>query len=791
MPQVSPTLALRNLTLLLVLSLVAGVLAAGIALPAVGAAGLVGKAGADSFESLPANLATPPLPERSRMLDNDGHEIASFYDEYRITVPLSQVAPIMRRSLIAIEDYRFYQHGPLDFKGTLRALAQNQSGSSTQGGSTLTQQYVKLVQVEQANSPDEVRKVTNRQGITGYARKLQELRYATTMEKKYSKDQILERYLNIAYFGSGAYGVEAAARHYFGTTSSKLTLTQSALIAGLVRSPYAYDPTVHPKTALNRRNTVLQRMADTHVITQAQADQAKKTGLGLKLQSMPNGCAQAGSKEGFFCEYAAKEILSNTAFGKTYKDRLNALYRGGLTIRTTLDPKTQKAADKSMRHWVYKSDHTVGSMVMIQPGTGKVRAISISRDFTTSRHAKGGQLNFNTAVDHAHGGGSGAQFGSNAKAFTLAAALNDGIPLGYEINAPGSISNLSGFQTCDGESISYPHVGNSDGESEHGVMNLVDGTVKSVNTFFVELEHKVGLCKTWKMTKKLGMVRSDGKPLGEYPSLTLGSDEVDPLHVSAAYAAFAAQGKYCHPDPFEYVLDANGKRVAGLQPHCSQAMKTGAANAVAKAMEGVLTRGTAKGNGIGRPAAGKTGTTNKNQAGWFTGYTPDLAASISLYDPRGAESHPLKGARVGPRVLSGFGADAAPIWKQAMKDALEGTPKTPFGQPSADLNRAVHLNVNLPDVKGMDPNAASKKLSDAGFTPTVAPGQVGSDQPAGKVAYTDPGGGSSVLANSGVTIYVSNGQGGKPSGKPTSKPTSRPTGHGKKRCPPLCHKPGG
>ncbi|HEX6446727.1 MAG TPA: transglycosylase domain-containing protein [Streptosporangiales bacterium] len=768
------------------LSLVAGVLTAGIALPAVGAAGLVGKAGADSFESLPANLATPPLPERSRMLDKDGHEIASFYDEYRINVPLSQVAPIMRRALVAIEDYRFYQHGPLDFKGTLRALAQNQSGGSTQGGSTLTQQYVKLVQVEQANSPEEVRKVTNRQGITGYARKLQELRYATTMEKKYSKDEILQRYLNIAYFGSGAYGVEAAARHYFSTTSSKLTLTQAALIAGLVRSPYAYDPTVHPKTALNRRNTVLQRMADTGAITQTQADQAKKTGLDLHLQSMPNGCAQAGTREGFFCEYVAKEILTNPAFGKTYKDRLDALYRGGLTIRTTLDPKTQKAADKSMRHWVYKRDDIVGSMVMIQPGTGKVRAMSVSRDFTTRRHAKKGQLNFNTAVDRAHGGGTGAQFGSNAKAFTLAAALNDGIPLGYEINAPGSISNLAGFKTCDGTYISYPHVGNAAGESEHGVMNLIQGTVKSVNTFFVELEHKVGLCKTWKMTRKLGMIRSDGKPLGQFPSLTLGADEVDPLHVAAAYAAFAAEGKYCKPDPFEYVLDSTGKRVPGLETHCSQAMKKGAGNAVAKAMEGVLTTGTAAGNGIGRPAAGKTGTTNNNQAGWFTGYTPDLAASVSLYDPRGAESHPLRGAHVGPRTLSGFGADAAPIWRQAMIDALKGTPKTQFGNTPADLNRSVHLNVNLPDVKGMDPNAASKKLSDAGFKATIAPGQVGSDQPAGKVAYTDPSGGSQVLPNTAVTIYVSNGQGQGPSATPSGKPTRKgPPGH-KKPCWPFC-----
>src|SRR5690606_30553068 len=263
------------------MSLVAGVLVAGIALPVVGGVGLVGKAGADSFESLPSNLATPPLPQRSRILDKNGKELASFYTEYRVNVPLEKVAPIMRKAIIAIEDYRFYEHGSLDFKGTLRALAQNQAGGSTQGGSTLTQQYVKQVQVEQAKSPEEVKKVITRSGAEGYGRKLQELRYAVTMEKKYSKDEILERYLNIAYFGDGAYGIEAAAQHFFSTSAAELTLPQAALLAGLVRSPYAYDPTKHPTVAKNRRTTVLQRTADTGAISQAEADKEKKAPPGL------------------------------------------------------------------------------------------------------------------------------------------------------------------------------------------------------------------------------------------------------------------------------------------------------------------------------------------------------------------------------------------------------------------------------------------------------------------------------------------------------------------------------
>ncbi|MQA79470.1 MAG: PASTA domain-containing protein [Streptosporangiales bacterium] len=772
----APIHILRNLALLVVLSLVAGILVAGIALPAVGGAGLVGKAGADSFESLPSELATPPLPERSRILDRRGNEIATYYREYRVNVPLEKVAPIMRKAIVAIEDYRFYEHGSLDFKGTLRALARNQAGGSTQGGSTLTQQYVKQVQVEQAKSPDEVQKVTNREGAEGYGRKLQELRYAVTMEKKYSKDEILERYLNIIYFGDGAYGVEAAAQHYFSTSASKLTLTQASMLAGLVRSPYAYDPTKHATTAKARRNTVLQRMGETGAISMAEAAKAQKEYLELKVTEFPNSCGQAGKYNGFFCEYVAQEILGNPAFGKTRTDRYNLLVGGGLTIRTSLDPKVQRSAIKAMRNNVSKKSPIAGSLVTVQPGTGKVRAMVVSRDFTTAGKAKKGQLNFNTAVDRAHGGGNGAQFGSNAKAFTLAAALQDGIPLGYEINAPGSIHNLGGFKDCQGRPNFYPSVFNADGEGGGGgVLDLPRGTMKSVNTFFVLLEHRVGLCKTWKMTRSLGMIRSDGTPMKQYPSLTLGSDEVDPLHVSAAYAAFAAKGKYCRPTPFEYVLDTNGKKLPGIGPECKQALSAGAANAVAYAMKNVFSSGgTAAGLGIGRQAYGKTGTTNDGAAGWFTGYTPELATSVSLASPKGAAAQRLRGADLGPRTASGFGKDAAPIWQQTMQRALKGVEPSQVPMPPPNLMRSVHVQVELPDVKGMPVAAATDLLKKKGFEPVVDPTPVDSTEAKGTVARTEPGGGQA-RPGSKVTLFVSKGPpGATPTARPSTWPTKKP-----------------
>jgi membrane peptidoglycan carboxypeptidase len=255
--------ALTHLALFLGVSVLAGVLAAGLVLPVLGSMGLVAKSSADGFDSLPTELKTPPLPERSRLLAADGSLIANFYFENRVSVPLSQVSPLIRQAVVAIEDSRFYEHGGIDLRGTMRAFINNQQGSDVQGGSTLTQQYVKQVLLESAqNIQDRDKRIEAQKAATeqSYSRKLRELRYAVSMEEKYTKDQILERYLNIAYFGAGAYGVEAAAHHYFNTDAKKVTLSQAAMLAGIVQQPTAFDPTRNPDRALERRNGVLTRM---------------------------------------------------------------------------------------------------------------------------------------------------------------------------------------------------------------------------------------------------------------------------------------------------------------------------------------------------------------------------------------------------------------------------------------------------------------------------------------------------------------------------------------------------
>jgi membrane peptidoglycan carboxypeptidase len=386
---------------------VAGVLAALIAFSTLGMLGVSARDGADWFQSVPADIRTPPVPQRSVILAADGSKIATFYYENRVDVPLDKVAPVMRKAILAIEDNRFYEHGGLDVKGTLRALASNvAAGEVTQGGSGITQQYVKNLLIETATS-DEQRDAAR---ATTPARKLRELRLAVAMEKRYTKDQILERYLNIAYFGSGAYGIEAAARHYFGRSAATLTLPQAALLAGVVRYPYAYDPTVHPETAIERRNTVLNRMAELHWASKADVSAAERTPLNLDVTSTPNGCVESSAP--FFCDYVQREILTNPIFGATASARKLLLQRGGLTIRTTLDPRMQRAAQHAVDHYVPQknSSHKAAAEVLVQPGTGAVKAMAVDRALGPSE--KVGKTWVNFAADGDHGTSLGMQAGS-------------------------------------------------------------------------------------------------------------------------------------------------------------------------------------------------------------------------------------------------------------------------------------------------------------------------------------------------------------------------------------------
>ncbi|MFI9844919.1 transglycosylase domain-containing protein [Nonomuraea sp. NPDC051941] len=672
----NPVLAILRL---IIAGSVAGVLAAAVALPAIGGAGISTKSAVESLNLKPEELDEPPLPERTILKDANGKQFAQFYFENRQSVRLDQVAPIMQTALIAIEDFRFYQHGPIDVEGTARALVKNLSGGGVmQGGSSITQQYVKQVLVNKAETPEEQAAAI----APTLSRKLSELRNAMAIEKKYSKNQILEKYLNIAYFGAGAHGIQAAARRFFDKPASELSLVESATLAGAVQNPARTDPSVGPESRarlLQRRNIVLDRMAEIGKISRQEADEAKAKKLGWKNIKAPGGCE--ASKYPYFCLYVQYEILNNEDFGKNQDERKKLLQRGGLTIKTTIDPKMQAAADKAIKKYVSKKDKPVASQAMVVPGTGEIKAMAASRKFGGSK--KKNEMSYNIVADAAHGGGRGFQQGSTAKVYTLATALEEGLKYGDGFPAPAGYQagGYSTFKNCKGENVGDPsHTVNNSSEGGAGFKTLQTGTWGSVNTFFLKLEEKVGLCSVVKMAKKLGVKRADGQKLSEVETFTLGVNEVDPVTIASSYAVFASRGQYCKPLAITEIKDRNGK-AKQYKPKCSQVLEEEVADAVSGILSGVFTKGTmTEVGGIGRDAAGKTGTTDNYASAWFAGYTPNMSSAVSLGDPRGTRGNELIGVTIGGRYYSYvYGASiSGRIWKDAMLTALKGVEAAEF-----------------------------------------------------------------------------------------------------------------
>jgi membrane peptidoglycan carboxypeptidase len=664
-------------------SVLAGVVLAGIALPAAGALGLSAKGTAAGFADLPGELKAPPLSQASKILDANGGLIATVYSRDRTVVPITQMSPNILSAIVAIEDSRYYQHGALDLKGILRALSNNGSGGSTQGASTLTQQYVKNVFVEEAgDDPTKVAQAT--QQTVG--RKIKEMKYAIQVEKELGKKKILENYLNITFFGEQAYGVEAAAERYFSTHAKDLSLTQAALLAGMVQSPSRYDPLNDPQEALTRRNTVLARMAQLKDITPAQAAAAEKQPLGLRVSSPKNGCITAVNGAGFFCDYVRETFLQNATFGKTKEDRAKLWNTGGLTIRTTLDPKAQVGVLQGISKHVYKSDPVAAAAALVEPGTGKIVAMGQSKPYGFGKN----ETQINYSVNANMGGGQGFQNGSTFKPITAAAALEAGYKPAQSEASPNTMV-YPDVTTCSGATLhGHDETGNED-PSEKGPYMMPEALKKSINTYFLQLESQVGLCPIVNMASKLGLVRADGKPMQQIASLTLGTNEVSPLNVAAAYAAFANRGVYCTPVAVQKVTTNTGKNLPVPKSICSQAMSQNTADTINTMLKGVVDDGTGAAANLddGRDTAGKTGTTDDRWAAWFAGYTPNMAAAVWMGDPVRDPKHPHKMENItigGHYYDKVYGADGpAPIWKDAVAAALVGKPVLSFVTVPLDL----------------------------------------------------------------------------------------------------------
>ncbi|MFF1884092.1 transglycosylase domain-containing protein [Pseudarthrobacter sp. NPDC058196] len=693
-------------------SILCGVLVASLVVPAVAAAGLGVSSSIGFFDSLPAELTVQPPSQATKVLTADGQPIATLYAENRVRVPLDQMSPFIRDAIISIEDSRFYEHAGVDPQGILRALFSNLTKGGEQGASTITQQYVTNVLNEAQLSQDRPDAVVL-SGQKNLGDKLREMKLAIALEKKYTKDQILEGYLNIVFFSSNAYGIEAAARYFFSTTAKDLTLPQAALLAGLVNSPTFYNPASHPDNSAVRRNQVLSEMLRLRKITRAQHDEAVAAPIELKITPQEQGCANAAMAP-YFCDYVSHLILNNPAFGQGGAERERRLYRGGLTIVTTLDSRLQAAAQSQVDGTAGANpDRWAASLVTIQPGTGKILAMAQNTVFLPQPGKFDTNLNFNVDARDARGndlnGAGGFQPGSTMKPFTFAEWLNEGKALTAVVDASRRVYPLDfpWKDSCGKVLGAYdtaqnnPTLGAADDlqNAEDGFyrpMPVNYGLYNSINTATFASAAQLDFCGIQKMVDSVGLHSGlDSAPVNMHQlGNLLGGTGVAPLTLANAFATFATEGRYCSPIALVEVRDAAGANLPVQAPDCHDAVKPDVARGVNSVLQDVLKRGS--GVWINPkvqdrfPAAAKTGTSNNNGSTWVVGYTTGLVTASFFGDALGGQKRAGQNVTINGTFypsLDGY-MIAGPQWANYMLKVAALYPAAPFAPPPASMTGA-------------------------------------------------------------------------------------------------------
>ncbi|MGO4237283.1 transglycosylase domain-containing protein [Pseudarthrobacter sp. YAF2] len=690
-------------------SILCGVLAASLVVPAVAAAGLGVSSSIGFFDNLPAELTVQPPSQATKILTADGQQIATLYAENRVRVPLDQMSPFIKDAIISIEDSRFYEHAGVDPQGILRALFSNVTKGSEQGASTITQQYVTNILNEAELSQDRPDAVVL-SGQKNLGDKLREMKLAIALDKKYTKDQILEGYLNIVFFSSNAYGIEAAARYFFSTTAKDLTLPQAALLAGLVNSPTFYNPATNPDKSVVRRNQVLAQMLRLGKITQAQHDEAVATPIELKITPQEQGCANAAMAP-YFCDYISHLVLENPAFGQSEADRERRLYRGGLTIVTTLDSRLQAAAQAQVDGTAGPNpDRWAASLVTIQPGTGKILAMAQNTVFLPQPGKFDTNLNFNVDAKDAQGndlnGAGGFQPGSTMKPFTFAEWLNEGKALTAVVDASRRVYPLDfpWKDSCGKVLGAYdsaqnnPTLGAADDlqNAEDGFyrpMPVNYGLYNSINTATFASAAQLDFCGIQKMIDSVGLhsgLDSTSVNMHQLGNL-LGGTGVAPLTLANAFATFATEGRYCTPIALVEITDAAGAKLPAQAPDCHDAVKPDVARGVNSVLQDVLKRGS--GVWINPkvqdkfPTAAKTGTSNNNGSTWVVGYTTGLVTASFFGDALGGQKRSGQNVTINGTFypsLDGY-MIAGPQWANYMLKVAALYPAAPFAPPPASM----------------------------------------------------------------------------------------------------------
>lgn len=665
---VRPAQLLALLMAFLSVSALMGVVGAGMLVPVAGPTALVAKSVPSVFNELPGDLQTVAPAEESQLLDSSGAVIAHFYDKQRIVVPSANIADVMKKAIIAIEDKRFYEHNGVDATGIARALVSNLGDSGRQGASTITQQYVRNSLAERGYLEGDADQVSAATEQTT-ERKLREMKYALALEKSQSKDEILTGYLNIAPFGPITYGVEAASQRYYSKSASELNYLESALLAGLVQSPVQYDPLMHPEAAQERRDTVLATMLDQSVITQEEYDE----GIATTVDSMLNptvsseGCSGAPSEQAYFCDYVLTQFLEDSTFGSTRMERERLLKTQGITIRTTMDPTKQSAAYSSLTSAIPVGDASGlnDALVSLDPRSGKVLAMAQN----TTYGIEAGQTMANYSAD------GNFQVGSTFKVFTLLQWFKEGHSA-YETVGSSNTFYPNGAFKCDGRSIVTEGYQVNDLAGKTGSMNVVRATGQSVNQAFVNMASRVDFCSIFETAYDMG-ITEDGEVPSPFPANILGSVSGSPLQMASVFATIANSGQQCRPQSIESVTDRNENVLKEFSADCKQVIPAEVANktaALLTASAGQYYTSTRLGDG--RPFAAKSGTTDGHANTWLTGFTPSLATAawVGHGDNSSQEVSGVVINGVYHSEIFGETYVGQNIWAPYMTQALAGTP---------------------------------------------------------------------------------------------------------------------
>ena len=732
---------------------VAGALLAGLLLPWVGGTGVVARNSASLLDALPVELTDKTPTGNSRVLAADGSLITNFYENNRTPAASDQISEVMKQALVDIEDSRFYAHNGLDVQGTMRALITNvAAGSVQEGGSTLTQQLVKQTLLQTATTPEEGQAAVQE----SVGRKLREARLALALEEKYSKDELLTRYLNIVYFGQGAYGIQAAAQKYFSVNAIDLTLPQAAMLAGLVQSPANDDPIDNPENAQIRRNQVLERMHTLgHISDQELADISVQPVAVVPGVNPPNGCRYAVIG-GFFCAYLL-EHLTDT-LGLTTSE----LNSGGLTIQTTLRPDMQAAGDQAVLNTLPMGAELAGMYTVVEPGTGHLLAMSVNRQYG----CEDPNLCESVILNAAYSQGAGSTY----KTFVAAAALEQGYSQYYtQTTSDPYVSRIY-------KDAGRPYDVENAGSGYPATLDLERALYMSSNTYFLSLEDALGSVEApVRMAERMGMnfvsPPADQIVAENNGSFTFGPYPTSPLDLASAYSTLAANGTQCDPTPVTAILDRNGKPLKNDEgkpvvpdDNCTpEAIPPGVATTLNQMLRKDVEPGfpgqtASRAFVAGHQIAGKTGTSQENYSVAFVGYTPQYTASVMVLNPKRNQD------------VGGFGGGkGATIWHDAMAPILTSQPMVPF--PPADP--AVQ-NGNTRIVPSCDSErACASALQAAGFRSATR--EVDSDQPAGTVLGTSPPAGGRAMLDQVVTIQVSNGSQAPPPAPETPVAPESPT----------------